>query len=126
MTFWPAADSTKLTNCCASACTWGEFLAERPITDGRSVAGLRYSKPMFLSVNEAPMAADDCTRARLIRPLASACRVGPLVGLMTRPFDLSVEKNCSPAETLPRVFITPAISGKVGPDWDGSFMPTWP
>ena len=22
--------------------------------------------------------------------------------------------------------MTPAMSGKVGPDWDGSFMPTWP
>ncbi len=20
----------------------------------------------------------------------------------------------------------PAMNGKVGPDWDGSFMPTWP
>ena len=29
------------------------------------------------------------------------------------------------AQTLV-LFITPAISGKVGPDWDGSFMPTWP
>ena len=81
---------------------------------------------MFLSVNVAPIAAEDCTSARLIWPLVSACRVGPLVGWMTRPLDFSVEKYFSPAETPPRSFITPAISGKVGPDWDGSFMPTWP
>ena len=72
-----------------------------PIADGSSVAGLRYAMPMFLSVNVAPIAADDCTSARLIWPLVSACRVGPLVGWMTRPLALSEEKNFSPAETLP-------------------------
>ena len=57
---------------------------------------------MFLSVNVAPIAAEDCTRARLIWPLVSACRVGPLVGWMIRPLDFSVEKYFSPADTPPR------------------------
>ena len=48
--------------------------------------------PMFLSVNVAPIAAEDCTSARLICPLVSACSVGPLVGWMTRPLDLSLVK----------------------------------
>src|ERR1700687_5491867 len=119
MTFWPAGDSTYEMNFSASACSAAGALASMPIADGSRVAGLRYSMPMFLSVNVAPIAADDCTRARLIRPLASACSVGPLVGLMTRPLLLSVVKYFSPADTPPRLFMTPAMSGKVGPDWDG-------
>src|ERR1700734_2144839 len=82
--------------------------------------------PMFLSPSAAPIAAELCTSARLIWPLVSACRVGPLVGWMTRPFALSLVKYVSPALTPPREFMMPAMNGKVGPDWDGSFMPTCP
>jgi len=63
-----------------------------PIADGSRVAGLRYLMPMFLSLSVAPIAAEDCTSARLIWPLVSACSVGPLVGWMTRPLDFSVLK----------------------------------
>ena len=102
MTFWPAGESTYSMNFSASACSAGDALASMPSADGSRVAGSRYSMPMFLSVNVAPIAAEDCTSARLIRPLVSACSVGPLVGLMTRPLDLSVVKYFSPAETPPR------------------------
>ena len=102
MTFWPAGESTYSMNCFASACSAGDALASMPSWDGSRVAGSRYWMPMFLSVNVAPIAAEDCTSARLIRPLASACSVGPLVGLMTRPLLLSVVKYFSPADTPPR------------------------
>ena len=67
-------------------------MASMPIADGSRVAGLRYLMPMFLSLSVAPIAAEDCTSARLIWPLVSACSVGPLVGWMTRPLDFSVLK----------------------------------
>ena len=56
------------------------------VLDGRSSCRL----------NAAPMPAEHCTSARLIWPLVSACSVGPLVGWMTSPLDLSWRRTSRP------------------------------
>src|SRR5579872_4443798 len=96
MTCWPCLERTNSTNCCASACTAGEALASIPIAIGSRVTWFRNLTWSDESPSLAPMPAELCTSASLIWPEVSACRVGPLVGLMTSPLLLSELKNFSP------------------------------
>ena len=92
MTFWPAGESTNVMNFSASARSAAGAFASMPIALGSRVTGSRYLTVSFLSPSTAPMPAELCTRASLIWPLVSACRVGPFVGWMIRPLALSLVK----------------------------------
>src|ERR1035441_2891492 len=74
MTFWPAGDSTEVTNSLASAWTVADAWASMPSTEGSTVSGFRKATLMFGFLNPAPIPAELWMVATLIWPVSSAWR----------------------------------------------------